>query len=127
MQNVDGVSAKSRAKSLMEERDTIAAVATPPGRGGIGIVRLSGPRARQIAERVVDRLPPPHYARLRTFRNAQGEGVDQGLVLYLPRPGSFSGEDTVELQGHGGPVVTGMVLDCVLRGRGTARAAGRVQ
>ena len=114
MQNVDGVSAKSRAKSLMEERDTIAAVATPPGRGGIGIVRLSGPRARQIAERVVDRLPPPHYARLRTFRNAQGEGVDQGLVLYLPRPGSFTGEDTVELQGHGGPVVTGMVLDCAL-------------
>lgn len=99
----------------MEERDTIAAVATPPGRGGIGIVRLSGPRARQIAERVVDRFPPPHLARLRTFRNAQGESVDRGLALYLPRPGSFSGEDTVELQGHGGRVVTGMVLDCVLR------------
>lgn len=99
----------------MEGRDTIAAVATPPGRGGIGIVRLSGPRARRIAERVVDRLPPPHLARLRTFRNAQGESVDRGLVLFLPRPGSFTGEDTVELQGHGGPVVTGMVLDCVLR------------
>ena len=99
----------------MEGRDTIAAVATPPGRGGIGIVRLSGPRARQVAERVVGSLPPPHHARLRTFRNAEGESVDRGLVLFQPRPGSFSGEDTVEFQGHGGPVVTAMVLDCALR------------
>lgn len=99
----------------MEGRDTIAAVATPPGRGGIGVVRLSGPSARRISEQVVGSLPPPHFARLRVFRNAKGESVDRGLVLFLPRPGSFTGEDTVELQGHGGPVVTGMVLDCALR------------
>ncbi len=99
----------------MEARDTIAAVATPPGRGGIGVVRISGPRARQVAEKVVEDLPSPHCARLRTFRDAQGESVDRGLVLFLPQPGSFTGEDTVELQGHGGPVVTGMVLDCALR------------
>ena len=99
----------------MEGRDTIAAVATPPGRGGIGIVRLSGPGAGQIAERVVGTLPPPHLARLRTFRNEKGGSVDRGLVLFQPGPGSFTGEDTVELQGHGGPVVTGMVLDCALR------------
>ena len=96
-------------------RDTIAAVATPRGRGGIGVVRLSGPRAQQIAVRVAGSLPPPHHARLRTFRDAEGESVDRGLVLFKPRPGSYTGEDTVELQGHGGPVVTGMVLDCVLR------------
>ena len=77
-------------------------------------MRLSGPRASQIAQRVVGRLPPPHLARLRTFRNAKGEGVDRGLMLFKPGPGSYTGEDTVELQGHGGPVVTGMVLDCVL-------------
>ena len=99
----------------MEMRDTIAAVATPPGRGGIGIVRLSGPRARQVAASVVGTLPPPHLARLRTFRDARGESVDRGLVLFLPQPGSFTGEDTVELQGHGGPVVTRMVLECTLR------------
>ena len=99
----------------MGGRDTIAAVATPPGRGGIGIVRLSGPCAQRISERVVGSLPPPHLARLRIFRNAKGESVDRGLVLFLPQPGSFTGEDTVELQGHGGPVVTGMVLDCALR------------
>lgn len=100
---------------MLEGRDTIAAVATPPGRGGIGIVRLSGPEAGRIARRLVGRLPPPHVARLRTFRNAKGESVDRGLVLYKPGPGSYTGEDTVELQGHGGPVVTGMVLDCALR------------
>ena len=100
---------------MMEGRDTIAAVATPPGRGGIGIVRLSGPGSGRIARCVVGGLPPPHLARLRTFRNAKGESVDRGLVLYKPGPGSYTGEDTVELQGHGGPVVTGMVLDCALR------------
>ena len=100
---------------MVEGLDTIAAVATPPGRGGIGVVRLSGPRAQQIAARVAGSLPPPHQARLRTFRDAEGTSVDRGLVLFKPRPGSYTGEDTVELQGHGGQVVTGMVLDCVLR------------
>ena len=96
-------------------RDTIAAVSTPPGRGAIGIVRLSGPRVREVAACVLGRLPAPHQARLRTFRNAEGESVDRGLAVFKPGPASYTGEDTLELQGHGGPVVTGMVLDCVLR------------
>lgn len=100
---------------MAEGRDTIAAVATPPGCGAIGVVRLSGSKAPQIAARVAGSLPPPHQARLRTFRDAEGASIDRGLVLFMPRPGSYTGEDTVELQGHGGPVVTGMVLDCVLR------------
>ena len=99
----------------MLERDTIAAVATPPGRGGIGIVRISGPGVRRIGVCVLGGIPAPRHACLRTFRNTEGEGVDRGLVLFMPGPASYTGEDILELQGHGGPVVTAMVLDCVLR------------
>lgn len=99
----------------MLERDTIAAVATPSGRGGIGIVRVSGPEVRRIGACVLGGFPAPRHACLRTFRNAEGESVDRGLALFMPGPASYTGEDVLELQGHGGPVVTAMVLDCVLR------------
>jgi tRNA modification GTPase len=94
--------------------DTIAAIATPPGRGGIGIVRVSGPDTRAIAARVAGRVPPPRRAILTRFHDADGNAVDEGLALFFPGPGSFTGEDVLELHGHGGPVVLGLVLDSVV-------------
>ena len=85
--------------------DTIAAVSTPPGRGGIGIVRVSGPRAAEIARGVVGRLPEPRAATAARFLADDGETLDSGIALWFPGPGSYTGEDTLELQGHGGPVV----------------------
>lgn len=91
--------------------DTIAAIATAPGRGGVGIVRLSGPQARAIATQLCRReLPPSHRAALRRFHDAQGEVLDQGLVLVFEGPHSFTGETVVELQGHGGPVVLDLIV-----------------
>ncbi len=94
--------------------DTIAAVATPPGRGGVGIVRVSGPGVRAIIEALIGGLPPPREARFRRFRDARGEVIDEGLVLFFPAPRSFTGEDVLELHGHGGPVVMDMLLERVL-------------
>ncbi|TXH05647.1 MAG: tRNA uridine-5-carboxymethylaminomethyl(34) synthesis GTPase MnmE [Nevskiaceae bacterium] len=90
--------------------DTIAAIATPAGRGALGILRLSGPLAPHIAERIAGALPPPRQAALRHFRDADGSVIDQGLVLVFPGPHSFTGEDVVELQGHGGPVLLDLLL-----------------
>ena len=85
--------------------DTIAAVSTPPGRGGIGIVRVSGPRAAEVARGVVGRLPEPRVATAARFLAGDGETLDSGIALWFPGPDSYTGEDTLELQGHGGPVV----------------------
>ena len=85
--------------------DTIAAISTPPGRGGIGIVRVSGPRASDVARAVVGRLPEPRVAASARFLAGDGETLDTGLALWFPAPHSYTGEDTLELQGHGGPVV----------------------
>ena len=94
--------------------DTIAAIATPPGRGGIGIVRLSGPVARRIAETMLGKLPPPRHATFARFRDRTGQPIDQGLALFFPAPHSFTGEDVLELHGHGGPVILDMVLSRAL-------------
>ncbi len=94
--------------------DTIAAVATPAGRGGIGIVRVSGPGVRSIAKAVIGRLPEPGKARYCFFLDAHGEQVDEGVALYFEAPHSYTGDDVLELQGHGGPVVTHAVLSAVL-------------
>ncbi|MCB1676769.1 MAG: tRNA uridine-5-carboxymethylaminomethyl(34) synthesis GTPase MnmE, partial [Halioglobus sp.] len=90
---------------------TIAAVATAPGRGGIGIVRISGARAASIGAAITGlaRLQPRH-AHLASFRDENGAAVDSGIALYFPGPNSFTGEDVVELQGHGGPVVLDLLL-----------------
>src|SRR5688572_506798 len=93
---------------------TIAAIATAPGRGGVGLVRISGPRAEAVAQQVLGILPKPRYAHYGPFKNAQGEILDHGIALYFPRPHSFTGEDVLELQGHGGPVVLDMILQAVL-------------
>jgi tRNA modification GTPase len=88
--------------------DTIVAVATPPGRGGIGVVRLSGPGARAVAQRLVthQRSLEPRHATLTTFV----DGIDQAVVLYFPAPASYTGEDVVELSAHGSPVVLDAVV-----------------
>lgn len=90
--------------------DTIAAVATPPGMGGVGIVRVSGPLVRQIATSVLGELPRPRRAEYHRFVDAQSATLDEGLALYFPAPRSFTGEDVLELQGHGGPVVLDLLL-----------------
>ncbi|HID45627.1 MAG TPA: tRNA uridine-5-carboxymethylaminomethyl(34) synthesis GTPase MnmE [Chromatiaceae bacterium] len=103
-------------------QDTIAAIATPSGRGGVGIIRVSGPLVKQISEAVVGILPPPRFAHYCEFLDAAGEVLDQGIALYFPNPHSFTGEDVLELQGHGGPVVMDMLLDrCLKLGARLAR------
>ena len=94
--------------------DTIAAVATASGRAGIGIVRLSGPAATAIATRLAGPLPPPGQARVVTFRDPHGEPIDQGLLLRFAAPRSFTGEDVVEFQAHGGPVVLSGLVEAAL-------------
>lgn len=90
--------------------DTIAAIATPPGRGGIGIVRVSGMLTAAIARTVIGYLPAPRHAQFAQFRAADGVAIDHGIALYFPAPHSFTGEDVLELQGHGGPVILDMLL-----------------
>ncbi|WP_295881389.1 tRNA uridine-5-carboxymethylaminomethyl(34) synthesis GTPase MnmE [uncultured Thiohalocapsa sp.] len=98
----------------MSGRETIAAVATPPGVGAVGIVRVSGPRVPDIAMVLLGRLPAPRQAVLADFLASDGEPIDQGLALYFPAPHSFTGEHVLELQGHGGPVVLDRLLARVL-------------
>ena len=91
-------------------RDTIAALATPAGRGGIGIVRISGPAVPRIAVELVGRLPTARRATLARFADARGEMIDEGIAVYFPAPRSYTGEEVLELHGHGGPVVLQMLL-----------------
>ena len=98
----------------MSTTDTIAAIATAPGRAGIGVVRLSGPQLRPVIEQIVGRALAPRRAVLSTFKDANGDAIDQGIALYFPAPHSYTGEDVLELQGHGGPVVLQILLQrCV--------------
>lgn len=90
--------------------DTIAAVATAPGRGGVGIVRVSGPKSLEFAEKILRFTPKPRHAHYSDFVFANGEVLDQGIALYFPGPNSFTGEDVVEFQGHGGPIILDMLL-----------------
>ena len=94
--------------------DTIVSTATPPGIGGIGIVRLSGDDAARIATEMLGDLPAPRQATLMSFRDAHGQQIDRGIALYFPAPHSFTGEDVVELHGHGGPVVMSMLVDAAV-------------
>lgn len=96
--------------------DTIAAQATPAGRGGVGIIRLSGPAALAIVCELTGRTEfTPRYAQFCRFRSAAGDVLDEGIVLYFPAPHSFTGEEVVELQGHGGPVVMASLLRRVVQ------------
>lgn len=89
---------------------TIAAIATAPGRGGVGVIRVSGTGLMAMAEALTGKSPRPRYATLTDFFAADGRPIDTGLLLYFPGPASFTGEDVLELQGHGGPVVMNLLL-----------------
>jgi len=90
--------------------DPIAAIATAHGRAGIGVVRISGRSLGAIAERLLGAVPEPRRATRAVFRDARGAAIDDGLALYFPAPHSYTGEDLLELQGHGGPVVLQLLL-----------------
>lgn len=85
--------------------ETIVAIATAPGRGGVGVVRLSGDNSADIARKICGKLPAPRHAQFSHFRDDDGEIIDSGIVIFFPNPASFTGEDVVELQGHGSPIV----------------------
>ncbi len=95
---------------VSHDTDTIAAIATAAGRAGIGVVRISGPQVQAIAMAILGMLPKPRVATLRPFKGASDEVLDSGLALYFAAPASFTGEDLLELQGHGGPVVLDRLL-----------------
>ncbi|MBG2803302.1 tRNA uridine-5-carboxymethylaminomethyl(34) synthesis GTPase MnmE [Proteus genomosp. 6] len=99
----------------MHSTDTIVAQATPPGRGGVGILRVSGPKAALVAQTVLGKLPKPRYADYLPFRNDDNSVLDQGIALFFPNPHSFTGEDVLELQGHGGPVILDLLLKRILQ------------
>ncbi|MEJ1295941.1 MAG: tRNA uridine-5-carboxymethylaminomethyl(34) synthesis GTPase MnmE [Candidatus Sedimenticola sp. (ex Thyasira tokunagai)] len=98
----------------MNTQETIAAIATPPGIGGVGIIRISGKDLTAIAEALIGRLPSPRQAHFCRFRDADDGVIDEGIALYFTAPHSFTGEDVLELQGHGGPVVMDLLLQRVL-------------
>ncbi|MBU2971568.1 tRNA uridine-5-carboxymethylaminomethyl(34) synthesis GTPase MnmE [Pseudoalteromonas sp. C2R02] len=94
----------------MENQETIAAQATAPGRGGVGIIRVSGSLAREVANKILGKCPKTRFAEYLPFKNLKGDELDQGIVLFFEGPNSFTGEDVLELQGHGGPVLLDMIL-----------------
>ncbi len=90
--------------------ETIAAIATPAGRGGIGVVRVAGARAQAVALGIVGEVPSPRHATLARFSASDGSAIDQGIALFFPAPHSYTGDDVLELQGHGGPMVMQLLL-----------------
>ncbi|MDX1526707.1 MAG: tRNA uridine-5-carboxymethylaminomethyl(34) synthesis GTPase MnmE [Pseudidiomarina maritima] len=94
--------------------DTIVAQATPPGRGGVGIVRVSGPAARVVAERLLGHCPVARKAEYLPFKDLSGNLLDEGIALFFQGPHSFTGEDVLELQGHGGPILIDMIIKAIL-------------
>ncbi|PAJ75909.1 tRNA uridine-5-carboxymethylaminomethyl(34) synthesis GTPase MnmE [Pseudoalteromonas sp. NBT06-2] len=94
----------------MENQETIVAQATAPGRGGVGIIRVSGSLVRQVAEKILGKCPKTRFAEYLPFKNLKGDELDQGIALFFKGPNSFTGEDVLELQGHGGPVLLDMIL-----------------
>src|SRR5690348_11485771 len=107
----------------MRERDTIVAAATPPGRGGVAVVRVSGPLVPDIARAMLGELPEARRAHFSQWRDGAGELIDIGLALHFPAPHSFTGEHVLELQGHGGDVVVDALIERIVElGARRARA-----
>jgi tRNA modification GTPase len=94
--------------------DTIVAAATPPGTGGVGIVRVSGDKTEHIARSLLGSLPEPRFVAHRVFRGMDGQRLDAGLALYFPAPASFTGESVLELHGHGGPLVISLIVEAIV-------------
>ncbi len=94
--------------------DTIAAIATAPGRGGVGIIRISGPKCRDLADKILKTSLKPRFAQYCDFFDIEGKVVDKGLALFFENPHSFTGEDVLELQGHGGPIVLDLLMETLL-------------
>src|SRR5690554_6793312 len=112
---------QENAMASLHDQDTIAALATPPGRGGDGIIRLSVARVAPIAEADPGHCPSPRHALYGPFQGAEGV-IDEGIALWFPGPHSFTGEDVLELQGHGGPVIMDLLLErCLQLGARLAR------
>ncbi|MEO8018288.1 MAG: tRNA uridine-5-carboxymethylaminomethyl(34) synthesis GTPase MnmE [Pseudomonadota bacterium] len=106
----------------MSHPDTIVAAASPPGRGGVGVVRVSGPKAPEIAATLVGELPVARHATLAKFLDAAGSPIDIGIALFFPGPQSYTGEHVLELQGHGGPVIVEQLVErCLELGARRAR------
>lgn len=103
----------------MQHHDTIAAIATAAGAGGVGVVRISGPHAHMIAETICTKSLIPRHAHYARFHDERGETLDDGIALYFKAPASYTGEDVVELQAHGSPAVLRQLLDrcCALGAR----------
>ncbi len=95
---------------LARHQDPIAAIATAPGRGAVGIVRVSGRGLAPFVQDLLGRALQPRQAHYLPFPDAQGQPIDQGLALFFPAPHSYTGEDVLELQAHGGPVVLQLLL-----------------
>jgi tRNA modification GTPase len=106
--------------------DSIVAIATAPGRGAIGVIRVSGPAARSVMRALCARELTPRQATHLSFLNEQGEPIDDGLAIFFPGPHSYTGEDVLELQGHGGPGVLGLVLQRCLAMASSPQAEGHL-
>lgn len=102
----------------MIEKETIVAQATPPGRGGVGILRISGPLSEQVAKEVLGKTLKPRFANYLPFKDIDGSVLDQGIALFFKAPNSFTGEDVLELQGHGGQVILDLLLKRILQIKG---------
>lgn len=100
---------------MKTHQDTIVATATPPGRGGVAIVRISGPDVKKIAHSILKNIPIPRHASFHSFYDEAQQIIDQGIALYFPNPHSFTGEDVLELQGHGGPAVVNILIQAIIK------------
>jgi len=95
----------------MVSTDTIVAIATPPGRGGVGVIRISGKNLAKLIEAILRKQLKPRHAHLSQFLDSDNRVIDQGIALYFPAPNSYTGEDVLELQGHGGPAIMNLLLN----------------
>ncbi len=100
--------------STFSEKSTITAQATAPGRGGVGIIRVSGPEAKNVAKAILGKVPEVRKAEYLSFTDGNNQTLDQGIALFFQAPNSFTGEDVIEFQGHGGPVILDMLLNAIL-------------
>lgn len=99
---------------MLSHQSTIAAIATPPGKGGVAIVRVSGPLCSSVAKQLLGKTLQPRFAHYLKFKDSQQQTIDRGIAIFFNSPNSFTGEDVLELQGHGGPIIMDMLLEAVL-------------